>query len=104
MHCSTMHSPDSSTNFEASSSLDLKAGQYWLADANGLDSWPVIICDEDMIHMFFKYHWRPPSARQADGRWLAGFEDGGTSVMERTFPALFLAHMRVYVCFASQST
>jgi hypothetical protein len=82
----------------ARSSSEVQVGQYWLATANGLQSWPVVICDEDMIQTFFKGHWRPPSARQPDGSWMAGFGDSGIYVVDRTFPALFLGLMRLYVC------
>lgn len=75
--------------------MDPVAGQYWLADANGLDSLPVVICDEEMVQLVSADSWRPPSARQADGGWLLGYENGGSANRERTFPALFLGRTRL---------
>lgn len=78
--------------------LDVQAGQYWLATANGLQSWPVVICDEDMVQTFFKSDWRPRSARQPDGMWKPGYRDGGMLAACRQFPVLFLGLTKLYVC------
>lgn len=69
---------------------DAEAGEYWLALKDGRDPWPVVICSEEMIEMFFSDTPRPENARRADGTWRREFRPRGDLTGQKCFPAMYL--------------
>lgn len=73
-----------------------KEGDY-LCFKKDDEDWPVVICDEEIIQTFFPRSPRPSSARQAHGTWFKDYKVGGFSLDERSFPALYLGTLQLYV-------
>ena len=71
-----------------------KEGDY-LSLKQDEEEWPILICDEEIIHTFFIRSPRPGSARQADGTWSKAYRTGGSLVNERRFPAICLGTLEL---------
>ena len=71
-----------------------KEGDY-LSLKRDEEEWPIVICDEEIIHTFFTGSRRPESARQADGTWGKAYKAGGFLVKERRFPAICLGTLEL---------
>ncbi|KAK8229653.1 PWWP domain-containing protein [Phyllosticta capitalensis] len=69
--------------------LSAKPGEYWWARMKGYSSWPVIICDEEMLPEVL-LNKRPVSAIRPDGTYREDFADGGKNVRDRRYPVMFL--------------
>lgn len=69
---------------------DAEAGEDWLALKDGREPWPVVICSEEMIEMFFSDKPRPENARRADGTWRKDFRPRGDLTGQKCFPAMYL--------------
>ena len=61
------------------------------------EEWPIVICDEEIIHTFFARSPRPAGARQADGTWGKAYKADGSLVNQRRFPAICLGTLELYV-------
>ena len=59
------------------------------------EEWPIVICDEEIIHTFFARSPRPEGARQADGTWGKTYKVDGSLVNERRFPAICLGTLEL---------
>ena len=57
--------------------------------------WPIVICDEEIIHTFFARSLRPEGARQADGTWGKAYKADGSLVEDRRFPAICLGTLKL---------
>ena len=73
---------------------DPKEGDYFSIEKNGED-WPIVICDEEVIHTFFTHLPRPESARRADGTWEKHYKAGGVLISERSVPAVNLGTLEL---------
>ena len=73
---------------------ELAAGELWTTSM-GKEDWPVVICDEAIVMMFFKDRVRPFNARKADGTWPADWKSGSTRVIHRSYPTIMLGHLRL---------
>ena len=79
-----------------------EAGDFWLVEAKYDHSlYPVVICDEDMIKSLGMSNNRPESAsrpiKDNDKYWRKPFRTGGSSVNKRSFPAMYLHSLELYV-------
>jgi hypothetical protein len=69
--------------------LDAQPGDHYFVKLKGFPSWPVIICDEDMLPASL-LKTRPVTAKRADGTYREDYADGGKNVADRTFPVMYL--------------
>lgn len=69
--------------------LDVEPGQFWFVQMKGYPPWPAVICDDEMLPASLLSS-RPVSAKNADGRYRADFEEGGKNVRDRRYPVMFL--------------
>ncbi|TVY81825.1 PWWP domain-containing protein [Lachnellula suecica] len=69
--------------------LDAQPGDHFFVRLKGFPLWPAIICDDSMLpEPIIKS--RPVTARQEDGTYRAGYEDGGVKAKDRTYPVMYL--------------
>ena len=74
---------------------ELAAGELWTTSM-GKEDWPVVICDEAIVTMFFtKDRVRPFNARKADGTWPEDYKYGSTRVAQRSYPTIMLGQLRL---------
>lgn len=74
--------------------INPNAGEYWMAQKEGEESWPVVICDEEMTQALDKGK-RPVNALQTDGTWQREFNESESLAGRRCFPALYLGTMKL---------
>lgn len=91
---SSVRTPFGLTNTMRLEVNEPREGDYLSIKQDGED-WPIVICDEEIIHTFFIRSTRPGSARQADGTWGKDYKAGGFSLSERRFPAIFLGTLKL---------
>ena len=74
--------------------LDARPGEYWLVSQNGELDWPVVICDKDIVHRYFRGP-RSENARVSDGTGPDVFQYGGYLNGQFCFPVLYLGTLEL---------
>ncbi|KAL9127767.1 MAG: hypothetical protein Q9217_003425 [Psora testacea] len=64
------------------------AGQYWAVKKDG-EEWPVVICDEEIVQLYFE-GVGAKGARRVDGTWDLTARPGGSQARKMILPCLSL--------------
>jgi len=68
---------------------DAQPGDHFFLKLKGYPTWPVIVCDEEMLPSSLIAK-RPVGAAGPDGTYRADFADGGKRAGDRWFPVMYL--------------